>query len=425
MHVLFVYVGLPLGGIETLLVRLSQSLARASARVSVLLATRHTDAGLLAQLREHANVAYLDQFLPQGPWSPIQDKPLLRFVLPIHSNALQGWLQGSPDICHAADTGSLLLAMRLAAATDIGKLTVGVYHDREYLFEESASNIFVHKADALFRALPPEHLVFFNESSVRVHSERFGADYRAATLTPIGIDTARWRAHSLGRQSNRIVSIGRLTPFKSYNSHMVDAIARLRTQGLHLQYDIYGTGECAQSLTEQIARLNLQDSVHLKGSIAYGQIPQALEAALAFVGSGTALIEASAAGVPSIIGIEHARDAGTYGFLHDTTGLSYHDAGLPYPLTTFDACLTTLSEMSKADYAETAHRARLRAEDFGIDRTCEGFLGLLDRTRRTTWQPQAISAPESVVLNASMLALRWRASRGEARFFDRHSNVVD
>lgn len=423
MHILFVYVGLPLGGVETLLVRLSRSLARAGVRVSVLLATRRADPGLLAQLSDHARIAYLDQFIPAGPWRPILDKPLLRFVLPLDGPALRQWLKDVPDVCHAADTGSLLLAARLSAVAALGRLTVGVYHDREYLFEDEDVT-FVRRAETLFRGLPPEHVVFFNESSVLVHTARFGIDYRAGLLTPIGIDAQGAGAVALGKRSRRVVSIGRLTPFKTYNSQMLEAIARLRSRGLELQYDIYGTGECESALREQIATLGLQQQVHLKGTIAYERIAEVLEGALAFVGSGTVLIEASAAGVPAIIGIEHAVDAGTYGFLHDTNGLSYHDAGLPYPLTSFDTCLETLSMATEAGYAEHTRRAQLRALDFSIERTSRDFIGLAQRTSHTTWRPQSITALESISLNASMLALRWRARRGQARFFDRHSNVA-
>lgn len=424
MHILFVYVGLPIGGIETLLVRLSKSLSDAGARVSVLFATHHADPGLLAQLGEHARIAYFDQFLPSGPWGDIQGKPLLRFVLPLNAKALREWLQDTPDVCHAPDTGSLLMAARLRAVVDIGHLTAGVYHDREYLFEDYKCSTFVRTSADIFRSLSPEQLVFFNESSVRVHSQRFDKDYSSSTLTPIGIDTAILGKRTLGRKSNRVVSIGRLTPFKTYSGQMVEVIARLRTKGYILQYDIYGTGECEQSLRNQIARLNLQDQVHLKGAISYEQMSQALEGSLAFVGSGTALIEASAAGVPAIVGIEHAADASTYGFLHNITGLSYHDADLPFPLTTFDTCLMELIKGTEAAFAEHAARAKVRAQDFSLESTTRSFLNLGERTQNTPRNLRPIGVCQSVMLNASMMVLRWRALRDRTRYFDRHSSVT-
>lgn len=424
MHILFIYVGLPLGGIETLLVRLSQALSRSGARVSVLLATRKGDAGLLAQLGQGARVAYLDEFLPRGPWSPIQDKPLLRFALPLDGAALRQWLGGTPDVCHAADVGALLLAARLQSAVDIGRVTAGVYHDREYLFDDESHNQFVRTAASLFRSLPPRNVVFFNENSVRLHCERFGQDYTQSTLTPIGVDLQRLGSAALGRPSRRIVSIGRLTPFKTYNTHMIETIARMRTMGLEFQYEIYGTGECEDALRAQIAQSNLQDLVHLKGALAYERMREVLDGALAFVGSGTALIEASAAGIPAIIGIEHAADASTYGFLHELKGLSYHDAGLPYALTTFDACLLALSQASGGEYAELARRAQARAQDFGLERTAADFAQLAVMAQPAFVDRYHLGALMSIMLNASMLVLRWHASRGRARFFDRHSNVT-
>jgi len=424
MHILFIYVGLPLGGIETLLVRLSKALSRSGARVSVLLATRQADDGLLTQLAQVARVAYLDEFLPRGPWSPIREKPLLRFAMPLNGRAFQNWLGGIPDVCHAADVGALLLAARLQSVVDIGRVTAGVYHDREYLFEDASHNRLVSAAALLFKSLPPPNVVFFNENSVRIHCERFGQDYTLSTLTPIGVDLQRVGDRTLGRQSMRIVSIGRLTPFKTYNSHMIQAIARMRAMGLEFTYEIYGTGECEDALRTQIAKSNLQDFVHLKGALAYERMLEVLDGALAFVGSGTALIEASAAGVPAIIGIEHAADAGTYGFLHQLKGLSYHDAGLPYALTTFDACLLALTRASEAEYVDVSRQAQARAQDFSLERTAADFAKLATLAQPALAPRHHISALKSISLNASMLALRWLASSGRARFFDRHSNVT-
>ncbi|HEY1395726.1 glycosyltransferase [Roseateles sp.] len=422
MHLLFLYVGLPLGGIETLLVRLSTAMQRSGARVSVLLATRRADPGLLAELRQHASVAFLDEFLPPGPWRPIHAKPLTRFVLPLNVAALREWLGGAPDVCHAPDTTSLMFASRLATAVDLGRVTAGVYHDREYLFEDTG-NRYVDWGHSLFRALPAENVVFFNETSVRVHEQRFGRDFSASPVSPIGVDLDRWHGRTLGRRSDRVISIGRLTPFKTYNTHMIDTIARLKATGLPLRYEIYGTGECEEALRQQIVRLGVEDLISLKGAIAYEHIQDVLAGALAFVGSGTALIEASAAGVPAIVGIEHVEDATTYGFLHQLTGLSYHDQGLPFTTTTFDDCLRSLYEGSDAAYEDVARRAVHRAEDFSLARTTRAFLKLMSPAGARAFQFPKLGIPGWVCLNASMVTLIWRSRRGHAKFFARHSNV--
>jgi 1,2-diacylglycerol 3-alpha-glucosyltransferase len=290
------------------------------------------------------------------------------------------------------------------------------------LFEDK-NNYFVNTAKNIFKNLPIENVIFFNEKSALIHSKRFSKDYSKSTITPIGIATENLEYLPLVNKSNKVISIGRLTPFKTYNSCMIDAIARLKTKGIILNYEIYGTGECEKSLKDKIQQLDLQDQVQLKGDISYDRIKEVLNGALAFVGSGTALIEASAAGVPSIIGIEHATDSATYGFLHSTSGLSYHDAGLGYPLTTFDSCLQALVEGSNSDLAIHSNLAKNRAKDFSIERTTKDFLNLSARAT-TIKNPIHLNVIDCLKINASMINLRLLASCGKARFFDRHSNVT-
>ena len=348
--------------------------------------------------------------------------PLPRLVLPLNGAAMRRWLGGAPDACHAADTSALVLASRLSAAIDIGRVTAGVYHDREYLFEDTESAL-VDFGRRLFQSLPAENVVFFNETSIRVHEQRFEKDYSASSVVPVGVDLDRWKGRILGRQSDRVVSIGRLTPFKTYNTHMIEAVARLRSAGIPLRYEIYGTGECEDALRRQISQFALEDAVTLKGAIAYEQIQDVLNGALAFVGSGTALIEASAAGVPAIVGIEHATDGTTYGFLHQLTGLSYHDKGLPFQTTDFETCLTHLHRASEGQYAEAALRAARRAEDFSLARTAAGFLNLMSESGAQPFSFPALGPLGAVRMNASMMRLIWQSRLGRARYFDRHSNV--
>lgn len=416
-HLLFLYVGLPLGGIETLLVRLAEGLARRGVRVSVLLATRRGAPELLGRLQAAARVAFLDEFGPGAMrWMP--QAPLARMCLPLDVERLGAWLGGPPSACHVADTGSLLLALRLAGSTDIGPLTIGVYHDGEYRYEDPLAATIGRDAARAFRQAPSRNLVFFNEASLRTHAVRYALDASLLSCCPIGVDLSRFSGPPAGRQGDRIVSIGRLTPFKTYNRVMLNVIERARDAGGALRWEVWGEGELRPWLEQQVAARDLSSLVSLRGALRYDEMEQALSGALAFVGTGTALVEASATGVPAIAAIEHERGEATYGCLHDFQGLSYHDAGLPLPLTTIGRRIEQLRTASPQAYAAECVAAQTRARDFSLELTLDRFEALAGAQ---PYRPRA-GATRAARWLAEMAAIKAAERAGRrSRFIHRHS----
>jgi glycosyltransferase involved in cell wall biosynthesis len=416
-HLLFLYVGLPLGGIETLLVRLAEGLARRGVRVSVLLATRRGAPELRTRLHAAARVGYLDEINPDAArWMP--DAPLVRMSLPLDGDRLRAWLGGTPSACHVADTGSLLLALRLAEATDIGPLTIGVYHDGEYLYEDPLARGIGRDAARVFREAPADNLVFFNEASIRAHAARYGLDASLLRCCPIGVDLSRFSGALAGRPGQRIVSIGRLTPFKTYNRVMLDVVERARANGIALQWEVWGNGELRPWLEQQIAFRDLGSLVSLKGELRYDEMEKALSGTLAFVGSGTALVEASAAGVPAIAAIENETGETTYGCLHDFAGLSYHDAGLALPQTTISRRIEQLRTASPEAYAAECSAAQNRARDFSLELTLDRFEALVDAR---AYRPRA-AATRALHWLAEISAVKAMERAGRrSRFIHRHS----
>ena len=63
---------------------------------------------------------------------------------------------------------------------------------------------------------------------------------------------------------------------------------------------------------------------------------------MVFVGSGTSIIESSALGIPSIIGIESNNDGETYGFFSNLRGYSYNEDNLDIEKKTYYEILEIL-----------------------------------------------------------------------------------
>ncbi len=374
-NLLLIYGALRLGGIETLIVRMAKAWRARGVTVTVLLLTRKGDPGLLAELAQHARIVYLSE-LALCPAALFEHLSLFGWLAPLsHRRSLA--LVGDVDHIHFFDSLSMLMAFRLLARTGLRKkVTGGVYHQNEYAFPHLRRAYFSDCLAALFRQVPPErNVIFFNEISKRTLASDYGTSFAGAPLLPIGIDLSNLAMRPLDEVDRKqVVSIGRITSFKTYNFEFLRTVRESRQRGDSLRYDVYGDGDQLSRLKARIAELGLEDAVCLRGPLPYSQFVEAIRSSLVFLGSGTALIEAAACGVPAMIGIESQEDDQTYGFLHEMPGLSYHEKGLPVATRSYGECVAWLASLGPAEYAEVCRRSRDKAKEFSIDIFIERFI---------------------------------------------------
>ena len=124
-----------------------------------------------------------------------------------------------------------------------------------------------------------------------------------------------------------ILAVGRLVEKKGFN-HLIDAIARLRRDGIACECTIIGEGGKRSELAAQITALDLDDQVHLIGNRTQAEVKAYLHHTAMLVapciisadgdrdGLPTILVEAMALGTPcistNIVGIpELVRDGDT------------------------------------------------------------------------------------------------------------------
>lgn len=374
-NLLLIYGALQLGGIETLIVRMARALRARGVTVTVLLLTRRGDPGLLAELAQHARIVYVSE-LASCPPALFERLSLYGWLAPL-SRRRSHMLLDAVDHVHFFDSFSMLMAFRLLARARLRKkVTGGVYHQNEYAYPLLPRAGFSDCLEALFRRLPPErNVIFFNEISKRTLASDYGTSFAAAPLLPIGIDLSRLAMRPLeGVDRERVVSIGRITSFKTYNAEFLPTVADFRQRGVALCYDVYGDGDRLPQLREKIAAMGLEQAVRLRGPLPYAQFVEAIGSSLVFLGSGTALIEAAACGVPALIGIESQEDDQTYGFLHEMPGLSYHEKGLPVATRSYGECIAWLASLDAHAYAEVCRRSREKAQEFSIDIFIARFL---------------------------------------------------
>lgn len=202
------------------------------------------------------------------------------------------------------------------------KISTGIYHQNEFMFE-NVDYSFAKYSQELFLKVFGSSLIFFNESSLFNYSKFFGKDYSGSPVIPIGIERKKYSLGSF--ESKKIVSIGNLVNFKTYNKHIIQLMPQFLKKCPNLSYHIYGKGPEEKKLKDLVKFFSVEDNVKFYGYVDYNDIEKVLADCFLFVGSGTAILEACELGIPSIIGIESIQKPLTYGYLYNTETLSYNE----------------------------------------------------------------------------------------------------
>ena len=366
---------LELNGGTTFVLRVAREFYKRNQKIGVLVLVDKVNAALEQSIRQYADIYYLKDFT-RRIYGPLANTPLGVFA-PVDLSKIATLLNSYNAHVHVMGVFGLLFIKRCLDAVEVEvRVSFGIYHQNEMMFD-GVPYYFARKAKELFASLPAESIVFFNEKNSSSYGAFFGNDYSMSTIVPIGIDIPMGTgAEVLGQaESSRIVSIGNLYAFKSYNRHVITLLPELKKIRPNLVYEIYGTGEYEPELLALVSSLQLESSVKFKGSIGYEDIPKVLNGALAFVGSGTAILEAAALGVPAIVGIESTEQPITYGLLSDINGLSYNEldtAQRTYLMK--DVLQSILDSADKWQCAAVA--CKTKSSLFSIERTVDGLMRL-------------------------------------------------
>lgn len=326
---LLIYGALAIGGIETFFVRLAKERFRRNLTTKLILLETKTasDAYLLTEIQKYAEVYYAEDLFKilsfLGRKIPL--------ITPLNKKKLDIILK---DVQHVHVTGGLTALIAYRIKTEIKKdliLTVGFYHSLEYLWGNY--NIpFFEKINRKFvlNTLPKKNLFLFSETMISFYQKK-NIDLRKSQTFRIGVIERTKnpiKKEYTSADTLKVCSVGRLVSFKSYNTWMIDVVCELKGMGVNITYDIYGDGALHEFLEKKIRDLGLDDIIKLKNQIPYSQFHETVLRYDLFVGSGTAIVEASSLGVCSIIGIESIIEPKTYGFFSDFSTIDYNISNL-------------------------------------------------------------------------------------------------
>ncbi|NVZ68391.1 glycosyltransferase family 4 protein [Pseudomonas costantinii] len=365
-NILFVLGGLAIGGVETYVVRLAKYLSMAGCNVTVTLLSSKCDAGLFNELSRYATVNIVEHvpFVSASSW--------INALLPTKKDSVKY------DIVHVVDALTLAYVFLNKKRLKFTFLSIGIYHAMEISWWRGRNIYFRKKMLELYDR--NVHLTLFpNERTAEMAAALSNTDVATLDVLPLGVSFENYSACQPLQASLRIVSIGRLVDFKVYNKHVITQLSELRKRA-NFEYFIYGAGPEHAALTSLAEAYGVSDYVHFMGEVAYAELPRIFDGAFCFVGSGTTIIEASAAGIPSVVGIESIESPLTCGLFSDVSGYSYNEESATTVRIGIRDTIEKLHSMSPEQYSEVSDKHRQKAKIFDIVETSKKFVKLSSRT---------------------------------------------
>lgn len=374
---LFIHGSLAMGGIETFFVRMAKQRAIEGKKNYFLLLSpeKRCDKELLSDARQYAEVYFLQDICALPTWITGYIPLHLALTLPLKSSTQALFRQ--VDHVHVANGICAHFFMYLSRVLPANvKFTLGLYHSLEYCWGDTKLPYYERaNREFFFNELNKQSVYFFNESMVPLYESVSKQSFQAVNLFPLGVVERKTIAEPLKKAQDktlRLVSVGRLVPFKTYNFHMLDVVADLMRKGVSITYDIYGDGPCEMQLQEKITSLSLDKVVCLKGRLNYSKFADVVSCYDIFIGSGTAIVEASSLGTCSIVGIEHVEHAVSYGFFADLPGFSYNEDGL-YPKQPIAKFIEHYLSLSPEDLRQFKAKHMEKAALFSLEQCVHNF----------------------------------------------------
>jgi glycosyltransferase involved in cell wall biosynthesis len=208
----------------------------------------------------------------------------------------------------------------------------------------------------------------------------------------------------------KIVSVGRLVHWKTYNLYMIPIVRRLADKGFPVHWDVYGDGEARGDMEKLIQKHGLETQITLHGTLDYQHLGEALEDAWVFVGSGTAIIEAGFCRVPSIMGIGDDKTSKCYGYLYDVPLGCLSESLDEPPDIDVAQLIENLFLLEDTEYHQEMEKTWQYVQPFEQGQVYKEFLQSLEMAA-----PARLSRLKIAAYNATTAYRRWRFSLAQRR----------
>ena len=370
MHYLFIYSspGL-LGGIETLIVRMSRWLINRGNQVTLLV--RKIDG-----------------------WMNLIPKEVSVFPLDARYSSLYYYFHAGriardcgispPDVIKSFDIQSSWIACQLAALFANGcKVIAGDYNP--FVFRDFSTAAWpVWERQSLyfrnyFQYIPLSARIFCSQDQL---DELQCIYQQTGNLWALPIDANEFLPATRKPKPGKIVSVGRLSPMKEYNLYMIDVVKTLMDKGRSVTWTVYGKGEFEEPMRERIRELGLEQVISMEGEVPYNRFWQVLQDASVFVGMGTSIFEASLFKVPNVTAAPFDTKGLTWGPVYQFPRGSLGPADFAPPRLKMVDEIERILDLRPSEYQAEAEAVFAHVRDHEINASMQHFLGIVQDAER-------------------------------------------
>jgi len=264
------------------------------------------------------------------------------------------------------------------------RLLSGVFHDCAYIPGKRLPGPATGINWAFDRILPDRAKWFMNGAVKRAHELRFSREFHDALVAPLPVTVPEGPARERQPKAFQVLSVGRLVPWKGYNLAMPQKIAELRAAGFPVEWVVAGDGPARGGMIERVRALGVENHVRFLGTVPYDQLSSLFLTAWAFVGVGTSLVEAAAAGVPAICSVASSGDS-CYGLADEVPEPFCVGERVPgAPLRDLGAELKRALELDEEDYRRISGRMIQYSQCFSVDAVGRALLNWMDSSSEGT-----------------------------------------
>lgn len=359
-EIFLVYGSLRTGGIETLIVRMANFFVSAGVRVSVCC----TAGGELeSSLDGRVNII-----------SYIQTTDLVGAVQASKAQMRMG----STVLIISFDPISAARALIVERALfkkdmEIAHIS-GVFHPRAYFMTgERKDRIFLNYL--LARAIGKERIFFMNVECRTTHSIQWGTELSSSPILalPVNWIDPTWQPSE--KTTVRVVSVGRLVDFKTYNLGAARIVKACLDRGVTVMWDIFGDGPLHGSIKAEIEAMGVASYVRLMGALDYKDFAATVAGYDLFVGMGTAALEAAMVGVPTICAtVDEATRC--YGYLHSLPYGNVGELQSKPPTVELAELIQSYSVSAQTQRALLSKQSRTVAEKYGMPKFGEAVTNM-------------------------------------------------
>lgn len=309
MHVLMICDRLVMGGIATLICRISSKLIEDRHRVTLL--TKFAP-DMELTIPDGVNLVVLPR--------------LFLLMVPVYAKWYTKKHFTDVDAIPCFDRTSLcmatLISQHTASRSGVVCLAYSPWEMKptNLINYHRGGNIFQFPCRLYDKFLPDTQKAFMSPQVRQSHQSAYERSFDGSIIFPVPIfhPKATSRKTLADIRKGHIVSVGRLcSSIKQYNFTVLDDVKNLIDEGFYVTWDIYGNGDLTEKIEGRILELGIQDSVFVHGVLDYNRFADVVGEAHLFIGMGTAALEAAAMGVPTIVAHAATWESTTHGFLHD------------------------------------------------------------------------------------------------------------